>query len=63
MDKAIINLGCKIWEPGQAYIALSRVRTLEGVALLDLRMDSLNIASPWARGEYERLSFSTKWHK
>jgi ATP-dependent exoDNAse (exonuclease V) alpha subunit len=38
MDKAVINLGCRLWEPGQAYIALSRVQTLEGMALLDLRI-------------------------
>ena len=55
LDKAIIDLGCDIWEPGQAYVALSRVRTLEGVALLRLQYDSLIIASPFVRAEYDRL--------
>ena len=36
LDVAVIDLGPRMFEDGMAYVALSRVRTLEGVALLDL---------------------------
>ena len=33
MDAAVLDLGDKVFEPGMAYVPLSRVRTLDGVAL------------------------------
>ena len=37
LDAAVMDLGKDIFEPGMAYVALSRVRTLNGVALLNFQ--------------------------
>ena len=41
LDRAKINLGPSVFEASQAYVALSRVRTLAGVALTDFRPSSI----------------------
>ena len=54
LDAAVIDLGPKVFEDGMAYVALSRVRTLEGVALLGLVSEKVK-ASESAGLEMERL--------
>ncbi|CAK1599483.1 unnamed protein product [Parnassius mnemosyne] len=42
LDKAVIDLGEKVFAKGQAYVALSRVKTLEGIALSDLEPNKVS---------------------
>ena len=53
LDAAVIDLGPKMFEDGMAYVALSRVRTLQGVALLGLV--EKKITSTVANDEMDRL--------
>ena len=54
LDAAVIDLGPKVFEDGMAYVALSRMRTLEGVALLGLVSEKVK-ASESAGLEMEQL--------
>ena len=58
LDAAVIDLSPKVFEDGMAYVALSRVRTLEGVALLGLVSEKVK-ASESAGLEMERLRSCT----
>ena len=53
-DSVVIDLGPNMFEDGMAYVALSRVHTLEGVALLDLVASKIK-ASLLVAQEMERL--------
>jgi hypothetical protein len=55
MDRAVIDLGRTIFAHGQAYVALSRVRSLAGVLLIGLQKTSLLKADPRVEKEYARL--------
>jgi ATP-dependent DNA helicase PIF1 len=58
LDYVITNLGEKeIWEYGQAYVALSRVRTLEGLILEDFDKD-IFYCNPRVYNFYKQLEES-----
>ena len=50
----MIDLGPKVFEDGMAYVALSRVRTLDVVAIIDLVSSKIK-ASQLATKELDRL--------
>ena len=54
LDAAVIDLGPKVFEDGMAYVALIRVRTLDGVARIDLVSSKIK-ASQLATKELDRL--------
>ena len=54
VDAAVIDVGPKVFKDGMAYVALSHVRTLDGVALIDLVSNKIK-ASELASKELGRL--------
>ena len=54
LENAIIDIGHRIFEPGQAYVALSRVTKLEGLHLINLSPSKIT-ANVDALNEYNRL--------
>ena len=54
LDAAVIDIGPKVFEDGMAYVALSRVRTLDVVAIIDLVSSKIK-ASQLATKELDRL--------
>ena len=55
LDAAVIDLGVNVFEPGMAYVALSRVRTLGGLALLNFESTKVK-ANKRGHEEMERLT-------
>jgi len=56
LDKAVIDLGKNVYANGQAYVALSRVRNLEGVMLTEQQRSKLNLIDNAVHEEYARLA-------
>ena len=54
LDAAVMDLEPNMFENGMAYVALSRVRTLDGVALLDFVASKIK-ASALVQQEMARL--------
>ncbi len=61
LDEAVVDLG-KLWEPGQAYVALSRLRTGEGLSLLGWNESSIR-ADAEVKRFYETLADPSKPRK
>ena len=55
LDAAVIDLGVNVFEPGMAYVALSRVRTLGGLAPLNFEPTKVK-ANKRVHEEMERLT-------
>ncbi|GBP93528.1 hypothetical protein EVAR_66225_1 [Eumeta japonica] len=54
LDSALLGIGISIFSRGQAYVALSRVKTLDGVHLINLDPSQIK-AQDSSIAEYNRL--------
>jgi len=58
VDYILIDIGSDIFEFGQSYVALSRVRTLDGLSLLSFNREKI-FANPKVLEFYQRITDST----
>ena len=59
IDSCLMDLGSSVFEPGMAYVALSRVTSLQGLFLLKLNPD-VTVANQLVLEEYEQLRQKAK---
>ena len=59
LDRVVLDIGKKVFEPGMAYVGLSRVKTITGFALLDVFASSVK-APTSALQEVQRLQTLNK---
>ena len=55
LDSAVIDLGCQVFAEGRAYVALSRITTLQGLHLIDFNSDSVKMVCKSVDEEMKRL--------
>ena len=55
LDSAVIDVGRNIFEYGQTYVALSRVKSLEGLYLTSFNANKI-MANPKVKVFYENLN-------
>lgn len=59
LSNAVIDIGNDVFSPGMSYVALSRVKSLNGLALLSLDVGAIH-CSPEVEEEMRRLRTKIK---
>ena len=56
LDRAVMDLGKNVFAHGMAYVALSRVKSLEGVCVIGLSRSAFQKNDTAVHEEYQRLA-------